>query len=314
MTRAAIRNSGSLVVFGEFFLDLVFYNLPRLPRMGEEVKTESFARWPGGGLATTALVAAALGTPTSAITRIGRDAAASPAWQALIQSGISVKDCEIDAALPTATTVCAAFDGDRMMITHDPINRNLARLLTRDTVRKTIRRAKHLHVACALWPPGSWASKLRKFREQGLTISADIGWNPEVLESKQLPELLKHMKYIFPNEAEARAMTGKKSVEDAARRLALWAQIPVIKLGEDGCLALRDGQLLRVKPLRARAVDATGAGDAFNGGFLHGALEGWPLEQCLRAGNVCGALATTKPGGSSAIPASTELRKLMKKL
>jgi len=56
------------VVFGEFFRDLVFYDLPSAPRMGEEVKTASIARFPGGGLATTALVAASLGTPTKAIT------------------------------------------------------------------------------------------------------------------------------------------------------------------------------------------------------------------------------------------------------
>jgi sugar/nucleoside kinase (ribokinase family) len=90
--------------------------------MGEEVKTASFARFPGGGLATTALVAASLGTPTKVITRVGRDALASPEWQKLDQSGISTEDCEFDPRLPTAMTDCAAFGGDRMMLTHDVIN------------------------------------------------------------------------------------------------------------------------------------------------------------------------------------------------
>jgi sugar/nucleoside kinase (ribokinase family) len=61
-------------------------------------------------------------------------------------------------------------------------------------------------------------------------------------------------------------------------------------------------------------VDATGAGDAFNGGFLHGYLAGWPLKECMRAGNVCGALATTGAGGSAAIPTQQKLKKLMEKL
>jgi ribokinase len=73
-TSASARNDRGLAVFGEFFIDLVFYDLPRVPRLGEEVKTASFARFPGGGLATTALVAASLGTPTKVITRVGRDA------------------------------------------------------------------------------------------------------------------------------------------------------------------------------------------------------------------------------------------------
>ena len=88
-TTASARSDRGLVVFGEFFFDLVFYDLPTVPRMGREVKTASFERFPGGGLATTALVAARLGTPTKAITRVGRDALRSPEWQKLTESGIS---------------------------------------------------------------------------------------------------------------------------------------------------------------------------------------------------------------------------------
>jgi sugar/nucleoside kinase (ribokinase family) len=79
-------------------------------------------------------------------------------------------------------------------------------------------------------------------------------------------------------------------------------------------VAIRDGKMVRMKSIRVRAVDATGAGDAFNGGFLHGYLAGWPLEECMRAGNVCGALATTGAGGSAAIPTRQKLEKWMKKL
>jgi sugar/nucleoside kinase (ribokinase family) len=312
MSSASARSTRRLVVFGEFFLDLVFYDLPRVPRMGEEVKTASFATFPGGGLATTALVAAALGTPTSVVTRIGRDALASPAWQALVEGGVSTECCETDARLPTAMTVCAAFAGDRMMITHDVINRNLEKLLRRGDVKEKIGRAKHLHLACALWPPQAWAPAIREFRRHGLTLSADVGWNPEVLESAKLPALLKEFEFVIPNELEAKAMTGEKTVERAAKKLARWACVPVIKLGEDGSLAVQNGKFVRMKSIRVRAVDATGAGDAFNGGFLHGYLARWPLEDCLRAGNICGALATTRAGGSSAIPTPKKLRELMR--
>ena len=106
----------------------------------------------------------------------------------------------------------------------------------------------------------------------------------------------------------------EKTVEAAARRLAGWVRVPVVKLGQDGSLAVKDGRILRVGPLKVRTVDATGSGDAFNGGFLHGYLEGWSLEDCMRAGNVCGALAATRAGGSSAVPSRTKLKMLMNKL
>ncbi len=298
-------------MLGEFFLDLVFYNLPRAPRMGEEVKTTSVARFPGGGLATTALVAAKLGTPTEVITRVGRDALATSEWLRLQRGGVSTENCEIDPRLPTAMTVSAAFNGDRMMITHDAINVGLESLLKRPGVRRRLSAGRHVHLACAMRPPSTWTLAMRKLRKRGVTLSADLGWNPEVLESPRLPALLREFEFTFPNEPEARAMTGEKTVEAAARKLARSVRVPVVKLGTDGSLAVRDGKILRAKSIRVRAVDATGAGDAFNGGFLHGYLGGWPLEACMRAGNICGALATTAAGGASVLPTRKELRKLM---
>lgn len=302
------------MVFGEFFLDLVFYDLPKVPRLGEEVKTASFARFAGGGLATTALVASGLGTPTKIVTRVGQDAVGTPEWQKLLQSGISIKGCEVDRDLPTAMTVCAAVDGDRMMITHDAINRKLEKLLGHRVAQEQIRSSKHLHLACSLWPLGKWLPTIRTVRRGGLTLSLDIGWNLQTLESPQLPRLLKEFEFVFPNEVEAKAMTDERSVEAAAKKLARWVRVPVIKLGPDGSLAVREGEVLRIKSMRIHTVDATGCGDAFNGGFLHGYIDGWGLEDCLRAGNVCGALAATQPGGSSAIPTRQKLRELMRKL
>lgn len=303
-----------LVVFGEFFFDLVFYDLPTVPRMGREVKTVHFDRLPGGGLATTALVAAKLGTRTKAITRVGRDARTSPEWQKLVESGISTKGCEFDPRLPTALTVCAACEGDRMMITHDRINTKLERLLARPSVQKQLQSGWHLHLACALRTPRMWMPAIRKLRKKGLTISGDLGWNPEVLESPRLPSLLTEFEFVFPNESEAKAITGEKTIESAVRKLAQWVRVPIVKLGPYGSLAVRDGKIVRVRSMRVRTVDATGSGDAFDGGFLHGYLAGWPLEECLRAGNICGAVAATAAGGSSAIPTPKNLRKLMKRL
>jgi sugar/nucleoside kinase (ribokinase family) len=303
-----------LVVFGDFFFDLVFYKLPRAPAMGEEVKTRHFAKMAGGGVATTALLAAALGTRTAAVTRVGTDAQANPAWQKLRQAGIYLGACEYSAELPTAMTVCAAYQDDRMLITYDVINQRLHTLLTLPAVRHQLQNAKHLHLACSLSPVQTWVSKIRELRATGVTISIDIGWNPEVLKSPRLPALLAECDFAFPNELEARVMTGETSREKAAMRLAEWVKTPVIKLGREGCTAIRGGRILRTNSIPVRVTDATGAGDAFNAGFLHGYLSEWPLEDCLRAGNVCGAMATTSAGGSSAIFSRRKLLTLMKRI
>jgi sugar/nucleoside kinase (ribokinase family) len=58
-------------------------------------------------------------------------------------------------------------------------------------------------------------------------------------------------------------------------------------------------------------VDTTGAGDAFNAGFLAALLRDRPLETCLRYGIICGGLSTTKRGGTAALPKLEELKKYL---
>lgn len=121
----AVRNRATkrfdLVVFGEFFSDLIFDGLSHEPRLGEEVKTRSFLIAPGGGLATSAIAASRLGSRTAVITRVGADANTLSTWAEILHDGLDVSACEVRRGKPTALTVSAAFRANRMLLTHDPI-------------------------------------------------------------------------------------------------------------------------------------------------------------------------------------------------
>ena len=303
--------SAQLVVFGEFFLELVLYDIAETPRFGTEVRAGQFSETPGGGVATTAIVAARLGTPTAAVSRVGRDALGKPAWEALRRAHVDTSASEIHPRHGTALTVWVAHRRERMMVTWDPINRNLEALFERPGVRRLCRRARHLHLACALGQPRRWSALLGLLRQSGVSLSADFGWNRELFRSKDLPELFREFDFIFPNEIEARALTGESNPAGAVRALARWVRQPVVKLGARGSITLAEGKIVRAPAPRVKVVDATGSGDAFNAGFLHGYLRGWSAVDCLRAGNVCGALATTGPGGSADPPDERRLRRLM---
>ena len=77
----------------------------------------------------------------------------------------------------------------------------------------------------------------------------------------------------------------------------------VIKRGADGCLAVNGRSEWTVPAPKITPIDTTGAGDAFNGGFLASWLRGAPLPACLRAGNRIGAASTRRAGGIEALPA-----------
>jgi sugar/nucleoside kinase (ribokinase family) len=296
-----------LVVFGEFFSDLIFYRLPRRPRFGEESKTESFLIAPGGGLATTAIAASRLGTVTGIVTRVGADSDSLPTWNQMMQEKLDISACEFRSDLPTALTVCIAYKTDRMMATYEPINRRLEDLLDDRAVLRKLDRARHVHLACALRHPARWQPVLRRLRERGITISADFGWNPDI-SINQLVSIIRHCDFIFPNEHEARAITLARTTQGALEKLHEWVRVPVVTLGARGAMLMAEGQVYRQRALPLPLVDATGAGDAFNGGFLHAFLRGMGWDDCLRAGNICGSMVGTQPGGSQGLPGPQEYK------
>jgi ribokinase len=305
MRRQSKEPKFDLVVFGEFFSDMIFYQLPRRPLFGEETKTDAFLVAPGGGLSTTAIAASRLGTRTDIMTRVGADAKFLPTWNEIASEQLDTTACEFRKDLPTALTVCVAYKNERMMVTHEPINHRIEDLLDNEAVLRKLDQSRHVHFACALRRPAKWLPVLRGLSERGVTVSADFGWNPDI-SVNQLRSIVKHCDFIFPNEREARAVTGATNARRALEMLAEWVRIPVVKLGAKGAMLMADGKVYRQSGPSLPTVDATGAGDAFNGGFLHAFLHGADWDDCLRAGNICGSLAATKPGGSKGLPTAAE--------
>ncbi|MEM2921343.1 MAG: carbohydrate kinase family protein, partial [Candidatus Bathyarchaeia archaeon] len=84
-------------------------------------------------------------------------------------------------------------------------------------------------------------------------------------------------------------------------------QIVAVKLGKEGCY-VTDGQLeYWIKAYSVKAVDATGAGDAFCAGFLHGLIEGEDIETCGRLGNLVASKKLTRTGARNGLPRREEL-------
>jgi len=89
--------------------------------------------------------------------------------------------------------------------------------------------------------------------------------------------------------------------------------IVVVKQGSRGATATRGGEVFRAPGFRVETVDTTGAGDSFAAGFVSAWLDGSAIDDCLRAGNACGALSTRAPGGTDAQPLGAELRAFLRR-
>jgi sugar/nucleoside kinase (ribokinase family) len=72
----------------------------------------------------------------------------------------------------------------------------------------------------------------------------------------------------------------------------------------------RGGALVRKQPHPVEVVDTTGAGDVFQGAFIYGILEDWPLTESMHFANIAAGLSCEGIGGRSAIPELDEMLEL----
>jgi ribokinase len=283
-----VDGRAELITAGEAFEDLIFYDMPRLPRAGEELKTSRFARAPGGGVIITAVTAARLGIRTTAITAVG-----DLARTTLDAEGVTLRNL-LHAGEAPAITVAMSMKRDRSFVTYNGVNDRLEGRLLEELPRVAV-----AHVHCVFFPArcSRWVRVVRDLQRRGCTVSWDFGWNPALVNDDSFEALLRGLDVVFVNESEARLYSRRRSLPAA---LAWWkdtARAAVVKLGRRGATYLSRQAVLRAPAPRVKAIDTTGAGDAFNGGYLSALLRGGDPAECLRRGNQAGAASTTRAGG-----------------
>ena len=287
-----------LLTVGEAFQDLIFAGLPRLPRDGEELRTPQFVSTIGGGAVITAISASRLGLRTAIVSALSRDASA-----ALRLDGVRVLNVK-RASETTAVTVSLSTTRDRTFVTFNGVNDRLEERLPAAIAGQ---RARHIHFAFAPGNCARWTRIVSNLRARGVTSSWDFGWNPRLQSTSGFGALLHAPDYIFVNEAEAALYAGGRRGAAASAYWRRSTRNTVIKLGSKGSRWIgggTDGVDEAAPAPRVHVVDTTGAGDAFNGGFLFALLRGRSPLECLRVGNFVGAQSTRALGGIAALPSS----------
>ncbi|MEO5895284.1 MAG: carbohydrate kinase family protein [Vicinamibacterales bacterium] len=287
-----------LLTLGEAFEDLVFLGLERLPNPGEEVRTSRFLRTSGGGAVITAVAASRLGLGCAIWSGLGDDAVARLKADGVVVRNLKRRD------EPHAISAALSTTDNRSFVTFNGVNDALEQRLLAAAPRM---RTRHAHFAFFPTDCARWIPILERCRRRGITTSWDFGWNERLLEDRSFTDLLERLDLLFLNEQEARLYSRRRSLSAA---LAVWRQSvrPVIvKLGADGSRWISRTVDLHVPAPRTRVIDTTGAGDAFNGGFLYSRLHGQSEAAALRLGNRVGALSTRAPGGLDGLPAATDI-------
>jgi ribokinase len=130
-------------------------------------------------------------------------------------------------------------------------------------------------------------------------------------------ELLSMVDYITPNETEASYLTGIEinSIDDAKnaakKLLNMGIKNVIITLGVNGAYYTDGDKEIHVKGIKVKAVETTGAGDAFNGGFATALGEGMDIEKALKFANCTAAISVTRLGAAESMPTRSEIDELI---
>jgi sugar/nucleoside kinase (ribokinase family) len=290
---------------GDLNVDLLLSGCPA-PEPGKERLATGMNYTLGGSAAIFACNLAALGARVCFAAKVGRDAPGEFCLEQLRACGVDVSGVRLCDEHRTGISVILAVEGQaqKAILTYRGA---MERLEEADLPNELLRRVRHLHVAAFYLLPALQPGCARLFeraRASGLTTSLDTNDDPDERWNSNLLEVLKLTDIFFPNRREALSIAGESDLCRAARKLAGYARTVAVKADADGAVlagAVSGSPLeLRVPRADVEFVEATGAGDSFDAGFLFRYLAGASPQDCLRFANACGALAVTAVGGTEA--------------
>ncbi len=288
-----------IAVIGELNLDLIVTGAPRLPTPGEEVIVGGMELTLGSSSAILAAQLARLGDSVLFVSKVGGDDFGRRALEFCRGCGVGAEAIAVDKSIATGLTISIAVEGERAQLT---VMGCIEEMRLGDVDFSLLEGQDHLHISSFYLQRNLRPDIGRIFARAkglGLTTSLDTGWPHEGETNGDLTACWPHLDVFLPNEAEARHLSGRPTVEEALDWLAERVPLAVVKLGADGALARRRGETVRRPAYAVEVVDTTGAGDSFNGGFLHAYLAGRGLAECLDLGLACGALSIRAPGGTT---------------
>jgi ribokinase len=278
-----------VIALGDATVDIVALLESYPPHGGDAQPLETVARL-GGTALNTAMMLERLGIDTALVGRVGTDIFGDFILSQMEREGLSNRWMERDPTRLTGLVYVAVTpEGQRTMLGGAGANRNLAGCNLGEAV---ITRARWVHAASyvALSPISldMTIRTLNMARAARVPISLDIGSASMRLAPQLVAEVAARADVLFPSEDTSEPTQS--------------GQIVLRKLGAEGCTILTGNDRVIVPPFAVPVVDTTGAGDAFDAGFIAGRVRGLDVRSSALLANACGAAAVTVLGAGNALP------------
>ncbi len=279
--------------------------VPEFPAPHSKMKMLQFSKQGGGQVATAMVALSRWGVKTKYIGKIGADELGQFSVQSIRQEGVDVSSVTVEpnATNQFATILVEGSTGDRTILW----NRD-DRLMYREgeLLKEEVCSGMILHldghdiraaIQCAKWA-----------KEENIPTVVDL----DRVESLT-PKLIQEIDFLITSSRFPTLYTGISDQKEAF--LELQKQAPgflCATLGPSGAMAWVNREIFYAEGLNVKALDTTGAGDVFHGGFIYGLLRNWEVEKILRFANAAAALKCLDLGGRRGIPLLEKTQQFMR--
>ena len=267
-----------VICIGNLNFDISFH-ISRLPGVHEKIRCDDATISCGGSAGNTACWLASLGVSTGIGGAVGDDAFGEAQMEDLKK--YKVDTTHVSRINQSGIAVILVEGEAKRMIKYTGANRY-------KEVGDYLLDCKYVHLSSN---DKDTVRKVIDICEKKTTLS----WDPQEL---LFEEFLSSFNYVFINEDDLRRKTGKKDLERAAETLN--TRTLVVTMNGGGCIIFGK-TVRRIPSFDIEAVDTTGAGDAFDAGFIFGLQNMLTIPECGILGTACASLKVQHHGARGGI-------------
>jgi ribokinase len=295
-----------VIGFGALNVDTLL-KVDKIARAEEESFIQDYTEACGGSAANTMVGLARLGCKVGFIGKVANDREGKMQIDCFKTEGVDTGGI-IQAEKGKSGMVLGFVDrkGARALYINSGVNDLIE---PREMKWEYVSQTRFLHLSSFV---GEKSFRAQKKLVGSLPDDVKISFDPGSVYAQKgfaaVEPLIRSSYVMMPNAGELELLTGETEYpKGAARLIEMGVKIVAVKLGDKGCYVTDGQERKTIHPFKVKVVDTTGAGDAFNAGFLYGLIHDKTLAECGQLGNFVAAQSVTKMGARAGLPYEKDL-------
>ncbi|MCW4017596.1 MAG: carbohydrate kinase family protein [Candidatus Bathyarchaeota archaeon] len=298
-----------VVGFGALNVDKLF-KVNHIAHAEEESFIKSYEESCGGSAANTTVGLARLGCKVGFIGKAGIDADGELLLESFRQEGVDASGIIRDKTGGSGVVMGFVDEqGQRALYIHSGVNDSIT---AKEICVEYVSEANFLHLSSFV---GEKSFQTQTDLLETLPRCLKVSFDPGALYARRgyghLAPIIERANIVMPNSIELQLITNQKDyTKGAAFLISKGVEVVAVKLGSKGCYVTNGYEEHTIDAFKVPVVDTTGAGDAFNAGFLYGLLKDKSLRECGRLGNFVASRCVMKMGARAGLPYAEDLELL----